>query len=426
MGTSDAAHELRTRFAGRLLLPGDDAYDLARRAHDPGLDPHPAIVAEAAGADDVVAALRTARHHGLPFAVQATGHGTLRPADGALLLKTSAMDDVRVDPQRQTARVGPGTRWAAVIAAAQRYGLVPLAGSAGDVGVTGYTLGGGLSWLSRRFGFAADSVLSAEVVTADGRLLTVGPDQHADLFWALRGGGGNFGVVTALEFRLYPLTEAYGGTLHFPAERTGDVLAWYRDHAPGLPPELNVVVAVQPGSVAVRGLFLGAPADAERLLHPLRQVAGQPVTGGFERLTAERCFTLGDVAPRQADLYAGLPDEVVKPVLAAVEDGAEPAVAAVEFRHWGGAIADPGDDPGPAGHRDTPYSIVIDAADDALAQVLRQHATGGSFLNFLNDPSRAAAAFTEANLRRLARIKLAYDPDNVFRFNHNINPEGSV
>jgi len=423
MGTRKAARELGSRIAGRVLLPGSADYDGARHARDPALDPHPALIAEAARIEDVTAALRVAREHALPFAVQATGHGTLRAADGALLLKSTSLDGVDIDARRRIARVGPGARWAAVVAAAAAQGLVPLAGSSGDVGVTGYTLGGGHSWLSRRFGLAADSVLSAEIVTAEGATVAADADSHPDLFWAVRGGGGNFGVVTALEFRLFPIPEAYGGTVWFPPERADEILAWYREHAPGHPPQLNVVVVVRPNGVAVRGLHLGPAARAERLLRPLWNAAGRPVSGGFDALGAEAMFALGDVAPRHAELYATLPDTVLKQLVSAVADGTDPAVGAVEIRHWGGAIAEPGGDAGPAGHRDTPYSVVIDAADAALASALRPHATGGSFLNLLNDPARVAAAFTGANLRRLARVKRAYDPDNVFRFNANILPD---
>lgn len=164
--------------------------------------------------------------------VQATGHGTRVPADGGLLLKTSGMATVLVDPDRRIALVGPGARWADVLAAAGPFGLAPLSGSSPTVGVAGYTLGGGVGWLSRRYGFAADNVTRAEVVTADGRIVTARADRNADLFWALRGGGGNFGVVTRLEFRLYPVARVYAGTVTFPASRAADLLAWYGEWAP--------------------------------------------------------------------------------------------------------------------------------------------------------------------------------------------------
>src|SRR4051794_1667166 len=227
--TYAAVRRLRRSFAGSVLVPGDDRYDAARRPWRPGLDPRPVMVAEAQDAADVRAAIVTAREHDLPVAVQATGHGTIVPSDGGVLIKTSRMAGVLVDPGRRIARAGPGARWRDVIAAAAPFGLAPLSGTAPSVGVAGYTLGGGVGWLSRRYGFAADSLVRAEVVTADGRVRTASADRHPDLFWALRGGSGNFGVVTSLEFRLYPVAQVYAGTAYFPIGRAGETLARFRD-----------------------------------------------------------------------------------------------------------------------------------------------------------------------------------------------------
>src|SRR5690348_12334245 len=183
------------RVIGPVFRPGDPGYDDHRKPLNPALDPRPAVVVQAAGAGDVRAAVLAARRHALPFAVQATGHGTHVAHDDGLLLRTGTMASVVIDPDRRVARVGPGARWGDVLRAAAPFGLAPLSGSSPDVGVTGYTLGGGLGWLARRYGLAADSVLRALVVTADGELTVAGPDRNAELFWALRGGGGSFGVV---------------------------------------------------------------------------------------------------------------------------------------------------------------------------------------------------------------------------------------
>ncbi|HEY8112210.1 MAG TPA: FAD-binding oxidoreductase, partial [Actinomycetes bacterium] len=230
---SDSARDAVARrlggvIGGAVYLPGDHGYDERRRPLSPAIDPRPAMVVEAAGPADVRAAVVAARENCLPFAVQATGHGTYVPSDGGILLKTAGMASVLVDPDRAIARVGPGARWSQVIAAAAPFGLVPLSGSAPSVGVTGFTLGGGVGWLSRKFGFAADSVVRAEVVTADGRLVTATADRHPDLLWALRGGGANFGVVTALEFRLYPVAHVYGGISYFAADRGAETIQRYR------------------------------------------------------------------------------------------------------------------------------------------------------------------------------------------------------
>src|SRR5919202_2810930 len=239
-----AERRLRRALHGPLHRPGDAGYDAHRRALDPALDPRPAIVVEACGAADVRAAVAAAHEHDLALAVQATGHGPQVPADGGILLRTSAMATVLVDPDRRIARVGPGARWGDVVAAAAPFGLAPLSGSSPSVGVAGYTLGGGVGWLARKHGFAADSPLRAEVVTADGRIVVASRDEHEDLFWALRGGGGNFGVVTAMDVRLHPVRRVYAGTAYFAVERAAETLAHYREWAASAPDALSTAVLV--------------------------------------------------------------------------------------------------------------------------------------------------------------------------------------
>ncbi len=214
-GALAALLRLRRTLRGSLHLPGEAGYETERHSLNPALDPRPAIIAEACGPADVIAAIDAAREHGLRLSVQATGHGTHAPNDGGLLLKTGAMAGVFVDPERRIARVGAGARWGQVLRAAAPFGLAPVSGSSPDVGVVGYTLGGGLGWLSRRFGFAADSVLSVDVVTAEGRLITASADRHPELFWALRGGGPGFGVVTAMDIALHPVAAVYAGVSEF-------------------------------------------------------------------------------------------------------------------------------------------------------------------------------------------------------------------
>jgi FAD/FMN-containing dehydrogenase len=420
---------LRRSFAGSVLVPGDDRYDAARRPWRPGLDPRPVMVAEAEDAADARAAIVTAREHDLPVAVQATGHGTIVPSDGGLLIKTSRMAGVLVDPAARVARVGPGARWQDVIAAAAPFGLAPLSGSAPSVGVAGYTLGGGVGWLSRTFGFAADSMLRAELVTADGRVITASADRHPDLFWALRGGGGNFGLVTCLEFRLYPVARVYAGTAYFPIERAAGTLARYRDWAAGAPDELSTAVLLRrmPATpdvpeplrgrrvLGLRALYVGDATAAERALRPLRDAAGPPLLDGLRAMTYPETGTIGGTAPLHMDLFRSLPDAVLDVLL-------DTAATTVEIRHWGGAMAHPGPDAGPTGHRDVPFSVTIDARVPSVAAALRPYATGGSFLNFLSDPARTATAYTAANYRRLTEIKRVHDPANVFHRGHNIPP----
>jgi FAD/FMN-containing dehydrogenase len=391
-------------------------------------------VTEARTPADVRAAVLAAREHGLPVAVRATGHGTVAPADAGWLVSTERMAGVRIDPDRRTATVGPGTRWADVIAAAAPYGLAPLSGSSVTVGVTGYTFGGGLGLLSRQYGFAADSLLRADLVIADGRLVTASADREPELFWALRGGGGNFGVATALEFRLYPVDEVYGGTAYFPLERANDVLARYRDWAAGAPEELTtavVLLAQAPPAVAaaagvtgpvlaLRGLYAGPADEGVGALQPLSRAAGTPLAGGWRPMRYTDSGTLGGTRPQQFHRYADLPDAAIDAAVAAVGEPDTP-VGAIEVRLWGGAMANPGPDAGPVGHRDVPFSVIVDGPDGTAAPLAR-YATGGRFYNFLHDPAATASAYDERDYRRLREIKRAYDPDNTFRLNLNIPP----
>ncbi|WP_149262953.1 FAD-binding oxidoreductase [Actinomadura sp. K4S16] len=377
------------------------------------------LTVDATGVADVRAAILASRERGLPLTVQATGHGTVVPPDEGLLLRTSRMSRVLVDPSRRVARAEAGARWSHVIAAAAPLGLSPLSGSHASVGVAGYTLGGGVGWLSRRFGFAADHLLRAELVTADGRHLAADADHHPDLFWALRGGSGNFGVVTSLEFRLHPVSTVYAGVALFPAERAADVLTRFRDEAPTRPDSLTVSVALTNHAdhgrvVAVRGVYAGPAEDGARALRSLLEAAGPPLHDDFRTMPYAETESLGGTAPLHFHLYDDLPDALISAI-------AHSGASGIEVRHWGGAMASPASDAGPVGHRDVPFSLTIDGSP-ADAAPLAAHATGGSFLNFLHDPSRTATAYTPENLRRLREVKRAYDPQNVFHRNHNIRP----
>jgi FAD/FMN-containing dehydrogenase len=439
-----------TLTSGRVHAPGEDGYEAQRLPWQRKFDPFPSLIVEAGGAPDVVTALRIARENDLPIAVQSTGHGAVRASDGTLLLKTAGMNGVEVDPERGVARAGAGTPWGDVIAAAAPHGLAPLSGTSAGVGVAGYILGGGAGLLSRTYGYAADSLLRAQIVTAAGDVITASADEHGDLFWALRGGGGNFGIVTELEFRLYPAGPLYGGMAFFDAARAPETLARYRDWALDEPDESNaalVVMTLPPlpqvpealrgrRVLTLRSLYAGDAADGERVLAPLLEAAGEPLMGAFAPLTyADTATVMGPPPPPtvsevQIEFFRDVPDDV----LDVVADPDGPPVA-LEFRHWGGEMARSGDDAGPIGHRDVPFSVVVTAlaqdragwpaakadADEIVAR-LRPYATGGSFLNFLGDPARTRSAYTPEDYDRLAKVKAAYDPDNVFHRGHNIAP----
>ncbi|GII02129.1 FAD-binding oxidoreductase [Planobispora takensis] len=430
----EVAERLRREFGGPVHLPGEAAYDRERQAPYSGIDPRPALVAMASGAADVQAAVTAAREHGLPFAVQGTGHGTHAASDGGLLLKTAKMATVLVDPDRKVAHVGCGATWEQVIAAAEPFGLAPLAGSHQTVGVAGYTLGGGVGWLSRQYGFAADSVLHAEVVTADGRLLTAGAERHPDLFWAMRGGGGNFGVVTSLEFRLHPVARVYAGAAYFTAERAGDVLALYRDWTDGAPDELSTAVLLTrlpydrqvPAHLrgrrvlAIQAMYTGEPERARQLLDPLWRAAGPALLETF-RVTPFGGIDMGGTGPAHVSPLDTLPDPVIDALVTEAGRPGSP-VSAVEIRHWGGAMGRPGPQAGPVGHRTARFTAILDAWVPQVDRALRPYAAGRAFLNFLHDPARAESAYAPGDYARLREVKRAYDPDNFFHLNYNIPP----
>ncbi|WP_327639123.1 FAD-dependent oxidoreductase [Kribbella sp. NBC_00482] len=401
-------------FNGAVRLPGEPEYDEQRRSVIPSVDSRPLLVAEAYGRTDVQAAVRTAREYGVPIAVQATGHGTRVPADRGILLKTTQMTGVLIDPERRIAKVAPGARWGAVLDAARQFGLAPLSGSHRDVGVTGYTLGGGVGWLARKYGFAADSVIRAEVVTADGRAVTASAEQHPDLFWAIRGGTGNFGIVTSLEFRLYPVREVHAGIVYYGIDRAAAILRRYRDWTATIPNELSTAVVLTrvPGTeqraVAIKVLYAGAADLAEHLLKPLFEIAGPRLAGELKTIEYADA-AMGGTPARHLDFLDTLTDEVID-VVTELED------AMVEIRHWGGAMAHPGPGAGPIGHRDASYSLIIDR------EVVGLPTSGRTFVNFLGDPGRADTAYGAADLQRLREVKRAYDPTNFFHLNANIRP----
>ena len=400
-------------FRGPVVVPGDDTYDAARATWAGGIDQRPAAVVEAIGANDARAAVVAARDLGMDLAVQGTGHGTYVPAEG-MLLSTRRMDSVLIDPDRRIARIGAGARWEQVVAAAAPFGLAPPSGSHGAVGVAGYTLGGGVGWLARKHGYGADNLVRAELVTADGRIVVASAEHEPELFWALRGAGRNFGVVTALEVRLAPVARVYGGVATFPRERALDLLAAYRELAPAHPDELTVNVVLSGNAAGIRAVYLGGAEDGRRALQPLLDAAGTPVARSFREMPYAQTEGIGSTPPRAFELFDELGDDVLAAAVDTVRGG---GAEQIEVRHWGGATRRT-DGNGPVGHRDVPFSMTIAGSAGTLAA----HATGGSFLNFLHDTTATHRAYTAADLARLRELKRAYDPDNVFGRTHNIAP----
>ena len=452
---------LRAGLKGAAYVPGDEGYDAARAAWNLNAHQHPALVVVAEGPTDVLAAVRLAREQGLGVGVMATGHGVSAPADGGVLINTSRMKGVRVDPETRTARVEAGAKWADLVPEAAAHGLAGLQGSSSDVGVVGYTMGGGFGWLGRKYGFAADSVREADVVTADGRLLKASAHENADLFWGLKGGGGNFGIVTSLEFSLYPITHVYGGDLFYPVGRADEVLGLYGRWSAGLPDEVTSGVAFmnfppleeipEPlrgnSLMAVRFCYTGGDLQekGEELLRPWREEVGEPVVDTFGVMAYEAmdAISMDPVDPMGAyghvEMLRDLSPETAQTLVRLAGAGSNSPLAMLELRQLGGALSRPPAELDPMGRSDcrfvmyglgaTPSPEVARAVQAYLAYVaeaVRPHASGAAYVNFIDldgaSVERVRQAYSADDWRRLVALKERYDPTNLFRFNRNIPP----
>ncbi len=443
---------------GKVVLPGDDGFDSARRAWNLAVDQRPAAVAFPESAADVAAAVRYATGRGLRIAAQGTGHNArpLGPLADTVLVRTDKMRGIQIDPETRTARSEAGVVWIDVVQAAAAHGLAALAGSSPDVGVTGYTLGGGLSFLGRKYGLAASNVTAAEVVTADGRLVRADAGHEPDLFWALRGGGGSFGIVTALEFRLFPHTRAYAGTLWYPIERAAEVLhAWAELTRGPVPDELTTIgrllnfppVPQIPEPVRGRSFVIveachaGDPAHADRLLAPLRALG--PVDDTITNVPMPALSHL-HMDPEQPVPGAGdgmmtgpLPAEAIDALAAAAGPGATFPLLSVEVRHLGGEFARSRPGNGALASLDASYAVfavsmtpVPELVAPVMAQVqtikdaLAPWTARQMYLNFAETHTPAAPFWTEHAYQRLREIKASIDPADIIRSNHPIPPAG--
>jgi FAD/FMN-containing dehydrogenase len=447
---------LSEALTGAVVLPGDPRWDEARSAFNLLLDQHPAAVAFPADADDVIAAVAYARAAGLHVAPQATGHnqGPLGDLDGTLLLNVGALQEVRVDPGAQRVRVGAGVKWDRVAPRLSAHGLAGLHGSSPDVGIAGYSLGGGMGWLARKHGLQCNAVTAMELVTADGRLVRADADHHPDLFWALRGGGGNFGVVTAIEFEVHHVDDIYAGALFFEFERSSEVLHAWNALLPTLPDELmswasvmhfppipDVPAYARGRSFAiVMGAYLGDEVDGRELLRPIRELG--PVRDTFAMVPP---VVLGDLAMDPLDpvpfhlthqLVDELPANAIDELMAKVgpDSGRGPTVTILQMRHMGGALAR--ETPGAGARATLPGEVCVmalgavfdEAGDvavrDALADIdaIVRPYRAGEYANFVETPSDASGFFPRDVWARLREVKRRYDPADLFAGNHHVPP----
>ena len=448
---------LTSALAGKIVIPEHARFDEARRAWNLAIDQRLAAVVFAESPQDVAAAVLFAREFDQRIAAQGTGHnaGPLGPLDDTILLKTERMRGIEIDPVNRTARVEAGVLWLDVVEAAALHGLAALAGSSPDVGVVGYTLGGGISFLARKYGLTANRVRSIELVTADGQLVRTDRDTEPDLFWALRGGGGSFGIVTAIELELLPVREAYAGILWYPIERGLEVLQAWReltnsDRLPdelttvgrflNLPPIPEIPEQIRGQSFAIVEVYhLGDPAPADELLAPLRALG--PINDTIGRV-AMPALSHMHMDPEQPVPSAGdgvlvdrLPAEALDAFVEVAGAGAQFPLLSVELRHLGGELLRPRPEHGalssidaqyamfavgmvPAPELEAPVRGQLQAIKDAIAPWSARH----MYLNFAETPRDAATFWTEQAYHRLRRIKAAVDPENIIRANHPIPP----
>jgi FAD/FMN-containing dehydrogenase len=455
----DAYRALGERLRGRLLRPGDDGYDDARTVWNARIDREPAAVARCAGVADVVAAVDVAREHELRLAVKGGGHHVSGAAvcDDGLVIDLGPMDWIRVDPEAKTARVGAGATWGDVDHETQAFGLAVPGGQDPNIGVAGLTLGGGVGWLSRTYGLTSDNLLSADVVTAEGEFVRASAESHPDLFWALRGGGGNFGVVTSFEFQLHAVgPEIFAGSLVYPAAETREVARYYREFMADAPPEARLLFgsmslpaksyfpeAIHDTRVAIIvAFYAGPPAEGEEVLAPLRE-RGDPVVDSLRGRPYAAFQRAGDSqGSRRTDLrsqyLATLSDPAIDTLVAYAEDAPSPG-ATVFVSPRGGAETEPPSDATAYAHRDAAHHLLIEARWDAperddehvawvraFHDAMTPYTTGDVAMNFLTDDEgreRVRAAYGD-NYARLAEVKDEWDPDNLFRGNQNVEPTG--
>lgn len=447
-------------FTGQTLTPGSPGYDAARAVFNGLIDRHPARIMRCASASDVAAAIASASADGLPLSIYGGGHGVTGSAviDGGVCVDLRGISGIDVDPDARIARIGGGATWGAVDAATQEHGLAVTGGRVSGTGVGGLSLGSGSGWLERAFGFVCDNLLSAEVVTADSRIVTASETENPDLFWAIRGGGGNFGVVTEFTLRLHPLGPiVFGGMLLYPGFMAVDVLRNWRDFMLSAPDEVGSGVALitappeefvpepargQP-CVGVVIAYAGDPAEAPGVLAPLLEF-GPPAANLCQPMPYVAVQQLLD-PPNQkgmhnywtGDFLAEFPDEAVQ---AWVGHGFPPVSPLTQLIivAGGGAIARVDDDATAFGNRKSPFNLHMlgmwppDPSQDqanidhirGVAAAMKPWSTGSVYLNFIGDEglTRVESAYGPQKYARLRQIKRIWDPDNVFRHNQNIPP----
>ena len=445
---------LRDTFRGQILSPRDAGYDEARTVWNAMIDRRPAVILRCADSADVVTAVRFARERDLLLSVRGGGHNAAGMAvcDDGVMIDLSGMRDVAVDPGAKRGVVQGGATWTDVDDATQRHGLAVTGGHVGTTGVGGLTLGGGFGWLHGKYGLTSDNLRSAEVVTAEGRVLRASDDENADLFWGLRGGGGNFGIVTSFEFTLHPVVDPFGGAFIFPRDRAVEIIEAYDAFVDTCPHEIASMVALLPlpevdllpdelhgmDAVVIRAIYPGATIDeGERALEPVRALGAMfQVMGPFPYEFVQNVNPAGRGWGMQRYFKSGRIDSLDGAVEPIIESQADPSFN-VQLIQLGGQISRLPADATAFAHRGARYQYLLGAgwedpkqSDDRVAAARKIWRTvephiAGAFVNFLSTEDwqdRVGDAYGAEHGRRLAAIKRTYDPDNFFRMNANITP----
>ncbi len=447
-------------IAGRVATPSDPDWDQARAAWNLIADQSPEAVALVESAEDIAATVRFAVQHDLRVAGQGTGHGAapLGPLEGTILIKTERMREIEVDPGSRTARIEAGVLSAELGAAAGEHRLSSLPGSSPDVGTVGYTLGGGMSWLARAHGFACNHVRAIELVTADGEARTVDGESDPDLFWALRGGGGGYAIVTALRLELLPIADLYAGALVFPAAVGGEAVRTYRDWAASLPDEVTSIVRfLTPPPIPdvpepIRGVPLltigaacvGDRSSGEATIAPLRASLGSPIMDAFEQMPAAGLSHI-HMDPENpvpgiggGVTIAALPDEAIDAFTAAAGPDSGSPLLLSELRHLGGAAGRPAENGGALSHLDAGfamYSVGMPMTPELgeaihghlrhLEETMAPWTAGGGYFNFTERPCGVDAILPPDVCARLAEVKRRYDPGDRILANHAVAPDSA-
>jgi FAD/FMN-containing dehydrogenase len=445
---AETLRAFQASIGGVTICPSDADYDGARQAWNGLIDKRPALITRCTGVADVIAAVRFARDHDLLIAVRGGGHSLpgFSVCDGGMVIDLSRMKGIRVDPAERRAVAQAGLTWGDYDRETQAFGLASTGGVIATTGIAGLTLGGGIGWLMRKYGLACDHLLSVDLVTAEGQFLTASATEHPDLFWGVRGGGGNFGIVTSFEYQLHPVGPVLAGMILHPVDRAREVLRFYREFTATAPDELTtyVLLLTTPEGVAVAALsccYCGDLAVGERVLRPLRRF-GPPLADEVKPMPYQAWQSvLNDAYPPglfnyyKSHFVPRLSDELIETVIDCFADIPSP-MSALGFEQFGGAVSRVAADETAFRHRDAPYDIAIlgewaDPTTSAVnvqwvrevAAATERFSSGGVYVNFLGEDGeeRVKAAYG-SHYQRLVALKRKYDPTNVFRLNQNIKP----